>query len=198
MENYIALRNRYPNPISLDELSRICKIAKKSARYLVNNGIIPAIDTGKQTWRYQISIEDVIVYLRKRENAGSMIPRGAVSSRRNSRAISKYNGRKSYSQMIMPGEEYELVEYFSFIFADCDEVLTTTAIADMIGLNRRTVLQLAMTGVIKSIESRPMYLIPKQYLLDFVVTRRFLDSKSDSELFNRILGGFEIWKNAKS
>ena len=198
MEKYATLKNQHADFLSLDEFSRVCKIAKRSARYLVKNGIIPAIDTGKITWRYKISIDDVITYLQRREKVGSMIPPGAATSRNKTRTRSLAIQRKTYSQMVTPGREHEVAEYFNHIFADCKEVLTTNDIADMTGLYRGTVLHLAKSGAIKSIASRPKYLIPKQYLLEFVVTRRFLEAKSGSELFMRILGGFEIWKSSKS
>jgi len=63
MEKYEELKVQYPEYISLDELSRICKIAKRSALYLVEHKIIPVIDTGKKTWRYKISLDAVIRYL---------------------------------------------------------------------------------------------------------------------------------------
>jgi excisionase family DNA binding protein len=197
MDKYATLKNQYPDFLSLDELSRVCRIAKRTARYLVEHGIIPAIDTGKQTWRYKIAIDDVIAYLNHRDQLGSMIPPGAVSSRYGSRK-SKSCTRKSFSQMVKQGQEWEIAEYFKFIYVDCDDVLTTNDIADMTGLNRSTILKLAKSGQIKSLTDKPKYLIPKQFLLEFVVTRRYIEANSDSELFTKILGGFEIWKNAKS
>jgi len=196
MENYKALKTQYPEYVSLDQFYRICRIAKRSARYLIENGIIPAIDTGKRTWRYQISIDDVITYLYRREQVGSMIPPGAVTSRYKDRAAS--TTRKSFSQMVKQGQERKVAEYFKLIYADCADVLTTNDIADMTGLNRGTIMKLAKDGYIKSIADRPKYLIPKRYLLEFVVTRRFLEAKSNSELFTKVLGGFEIWKKTKS
>ena len=198
-KKYKTLLNRYPNYISLDELYKICKISKKSARYLVEHGIVPAIDTGKKTWRYKIDINNVITYLRKRVKIGNMIPPGAVTNRQKNKSHESdtFFGRKSYAQMVIPGREHEMAEYFNYIYCDCDEVLTTSKIADMTGLCRRTILQLAKNGKIKSIEQSPKYLIPKKYLIEFVVTRRFIEANSKSSLFNKLLGGFEIWKNAK-
>ena len=198
MEKYESQTQKYPEFISLDQLHRICGIAKRSAIYLIQNSIIPAIDTGKQTWRYKIALVDVIDYLRKRDQVGSMIPPGAITSRRGSGCIKKVSARKSYAAMVSPGQEPVVAEYFNYIYADCDDLLTIVQIAEMTGLDKSTVMKLTKAGHIKSIASRPKYLIPKQYLMDFVVTRRFLESKSESELFIKILGGFEIWKTAKS
>ena len=198
MEKYAALKDRYPDLLSLDELSRVCKIAKRSARYLVEHGIIPAIDTGKKTWRYQIRIDDVISYLDRREKFGSQIPPGAVSSRVNKREATQFGNRKSFSEVVTQGHEVEIAKYFNFIYANSDEVLRTADVVEMTGLDKSTVLNLLRSGHIKSLESRPTYIVPKQYLLEFVVTRRFLEAKSKSETFKKILGGFEIWITVKS
>ena len=196
MKDYTALKKQYPNPISLDEMSRVCKIAKRTARYLVEHGIIPAIDTGKITWRYQIAIDDVITYLYRRDKVGSMIPPGAVTSRYKNRTINIT--RKSFSQMITQGQEWEIAEYFKYIYAADDEILTTADVADMTGLSNNTIIKLARDGYIKALTDTPQYLFPKQYLLEFVVTPRFIEIKSNSKVFKKILGGFEIWKTAKS
>ena len=198
MQNYEELRTQYPKHISLDQLYRICKISKRSALYLIQNGIIPATETSKKTWRYKISIDDVITYLNLRDKLGSMIPPGAASSRSKSRMDGMISNRESFSQMIKKGQEWEIAEYFKYIYTDYDDVLGTAEIVEMTGLNKSTILKLLKSGRIKSLSNKPIYRIPKKYLLEFVVTRRFIEAKTKSELFKKILGGFEIWKNAKS
>ena len=48
MENdYSDLLREYPEIISADQLYRICKISKRKAKWLLDNGIIPCHDTGK-------------------------------------------------------------------------------------------------------------------------------------------------------
>jgi excisionase family DNA binding protein len=194
MNKHDDLRKQYPEHISLDQMYRICKIAKRSALYLIRHEIIPAIDTGRQTWRYKIAIEDVITYLHNRDKVGSMIPRGAATSRQR-RTVSN---RKSFSQLILPGQEWEVAEYFDYIYSEYEEVLSTADIVEMTGLHKSTVLKLLQRGQLKSIANRPTYLIPKQYLMEFVVTPRFIESMTISETFKKVLGGFEIWKTAKS
>jgi hypothetical protein len=192
---YESLREQYPANISLDQLHKICGIAKRSAKYLVDHGIIPYQDTGKQTWRYRIAIEDVITYLRRREQVGSMIPCGTATSRKGqARPMST---RKCFAQIVVIGQESEIAEYFNFIFAEYDELLTTADIVEMTGLEKSTVLKLLKKRVIKSIMTYPKYLIPKQYLLEFVITPRFINYRTNSEQFIKILGGFEIWKSVK-
>ena len=194
VKKYEDLRKEYPEYISLYQLYRICKIAKQSALYLIQHGIIPVIDTGKKTWRYKIALDDVIIYLHRREKVGNMIPCGAVKSR----ITKKVSNRKSFSQIIKPGMEWEIAEYFEYIYSEYDDVLKTSDIVEMTGLKISTVLKLLKSGQIKSLTDSPKYLIPKQYLLEFVVTPRFIESKTISETFKKVLGGFEIWRIAKS
>ena len=193
MEDYTELKSKYHDFFHLDEFSRICRIAKRSARYLVENGIVPATDTGKKTWRYKIAIDDVINYLTHRDKAGSMIPPGAVSSRRKGGANGT-DGRKTFLGLVAQGQEHKIAEYFKFIYAEYGEILTTANVAEITGLHKNTIQKLAKSGRIKWLERRPTYLIPKKYLLEFVTTRRFLESRSNSETFKKILGGYEIWR----
>ena len=189
MKKYEKLKTQYPAYVSLDQLRVICKIAKRSARYLVINGIIPSIDTGKKTWRYKISIDDVIAYLRQREQRGSMIPVGAASSHK----ITKHR-RRSFSQAVDPGQEQEVAEYFAHIYTDDPDVLATEDMAAMTGLHKKSFQRIVSEGHIKFLESSARYIIPKVYFLEFISSRRFIDAWSNSEDFIKILEGFEAWK----
>jgi len=195
-KKYGKLWDEYPVLISLDQLYRICRISKRSALYLIQNGIIPATDTGKKTWKYRIFIEDVIDYLRHRDQYGSMIPRGAASSR--TKKQKKTGDCNSFAYILYPGQVGEIAEYFEFIYADYADILSADDIADMTGLNRSTITNMLKAGHIKSLMDRPQYLIPKQYLMEFVITQKYLKAKTRSEQFAKVIGGFEIWKSAKS
>lgn len=193
-KKYDKLRDQYPDYISLNQLRQICHIAKRSAVYLISNGIIPAIDTGKKTWRYQIAIDEVIRYLRRREQWGSMIPPGAVSSR----PPKIINHRTSLSYVMMSGDEKEVYSYFEQLYTDTDDILTVPEITILTGLSNRTVLLMLRDGEIKSIDNSPRYIVPKQYLLEFVSSKRFIDIKSNSEAFQKIIDGFDKWKTTGS
>ena len=190
MKKYDKLKSQYPAYVSLDQLRVICKIAKRTARYLVVNNIIPSIDTGKKTWRYKISIDDVIAYLRQREKSGSMIPVGATSSRQTKR-------RRSFSQAVASGEEQEVVEYFEYAYTDYPDILTTDDMAVMTGLHKKSFQRILGEGHIKVLSSNPKYIIPKVYFWEFIASKRFIDAWSNSEDFIKILEGFEAWKQSR-
>ncbi len=192
MEKYDYLREEYPETISLDQLYRICNISKRSASYLIRHGVIPAEDTGRKTWRYRIALEDVIAYLYKRDRIGSMIPYGAVSSRRGLRVL-----RVTYKDLLTGENIKDLSAYFAYIYSDYPDVLTIGEIAEMTGLCSKTIFQMLKANYLKAVEKYPKCLITKKHLLEFVITPRFVGCKSNSEHFRRILGGFEKWKTAK-
>jgi len=188
MKKYEKLKTQYPAYISLEQLRVICKIAKRTSRYLIDNGIIPAIDTGRNTWRYKISIDDVIDYLRRRDREGSMIPAGATSSREPS--VSK----RSYSQVVSRGQEREVAKYFAEVYADYSDVLSTDDMAVMAGMHKKSLMRILKDGHIKVLASKPRYIVPKVYFWEFIASRRFIDAWSNSDEFIRILEGFEAWR----
>ena len=190
MKKYDKLKTKYPAYVSLEQLCVICKIAKCSARYLVTNGIIPSIDTGRKTWRYKISIDDVITYLRRREQRGSMIPVGAANSRITKR-------RRSFSQVIEPGQEQEVVEYFAHTYAEYPDVLTTQDMVTMTGLHKKSFMRILKEGHIKVLANSPRYIVPKVYFWEFIASRRFIEAWSNSDDFIRNLEGFEKWLGLK-
>lgn len=80
--HYNYLRKEYSETISMEQLYRICHISKRKARWLLEHGVIPCQDSGKQTRRFSIRLEDVICFLEQRDAGliADLIPRGIFSS----------------------------------------------------------------------------------------------------------------------
>lgn len=80
--DYSYLLAEYPEKISQDQLYRICRISKRKATWLLENGYIPCEDTGKKTRRFKIQITDVIAYLTRLEESPETLltPPGIFSS----------------------------------------------------------------------------------------------------------------------
>lgn len=80
--DYRYLRQEYPAVIWMGQCYRICRISKRTARWLLGNGVIPCEDSGKQTRRFSIRLEGVIRFL-EQQDAGLVedaIPQGIFSS----------------------------------------------------------------------------------------------------------------------
>jgi hypothetical protein len=195
MNKYQELRKRYPETVSKDQLYVICRIAKRTAKYLLDNGIIPCVDTGKKTRRYRIQLEDIITYLKERESSGnSRVPRGAVSSRKSNMPK---GSRFTFAQEIQRGQENEVREYFEYIFADFPDVLSSYEVSELTGLSRSAVLKYLKSGKLKSIRVDRLLMVPKPYMLDFITSPVFLNAASNSNSYKQVLEGFKIWKRYK-
>ena len=58
----------YPNIMSKEQFCKACHISKRTALFLLENGLIPYIDTGKRTRCYIIRKADVIAFAKKQNS----------------------------------------------------------------------------------------------------------------------------------
>ena len=58
----------YPTGMTKDQFYRVARINKQHAKYLLDSGLVPCINTGKKTRKYHIATHDVITYLCDRED----------------------------------------------------------------------------------------------------------------------------------
>jgi hypothetical protein len=138
-------------------------------------------------------MEDIIAYLKKREEQGSQIPCGAVSGK------SPGLPKTSFSRVLCMESRDDLCGYFEYIYDEFPDVVSTFDLGEMTGLSHATLLRYVKRGVIRSLRTEQRRsMIPKQYVMDFVTSPRFLNVKSNSEGFHRILGGYAIWKEQRS
>ena len=187
--NYDVLRETYPKFISKDQLRKICGISPLSSQYLIKNCIIPSINTGKKTWRYKISLEDVIAYLKAREQKGSMIPKGAVTST-DKKLI---NPVRSFASIMSKGMEKKVRAYFFYISEGYPDVLTVSGLAEISGVCRKTIMLHIKQGHIKYLKNGVSYLVPKKYALDYLSSPIYINMRHHNKTFERIWGGFQIW-----
>lgn len=191
MKKYESLKKQYPERVSLNQLYQICHISKRSARYLVQNNIIPCVENSdNKTWRYTIALDDVITYLRRREQLGSMIPRGA--------ATSKKKRKKKKLPAIHTANKEDVASYFQVVFAQCPDALTTEEISMATGLHNATVRKMITTGKLKAVSQHKKYFIPKQYFLDFVSAPEFFQSKSKSKVFQDLITNYTRWAKKRT
>ena len=192
MQKYEYLRLRYPSYyITLEEFCKINFCAKRTGRWLIEQNVLPAIDTGRKTWRYKIHIDDVITYLRRREQWGGATPKDAQMTKY-SRTTPK---RRSFSQVVTPGCESEVADYFKATYADYPDVLTTADVGTLTGLHHKSIMRIILEGQMKRLVVGRKYYVPKDYFLEFVQSSRFIDSWSNSKEFIGILEGFEKWRS---
>ena len=56
----------YPDPMGRTDFRKACRIGTRTSIYLLQSGLVPCENTGKQTRCYKIAKSDVAAYLRRR------------------------------------------------------------------------------------------------------------------------------------
>ena len=69
--------------LSKEQFYKECHISKATALWLIQSGLIPAIDTKKKTKRYLIAREDVEIFKHERERNPSKYTISETSAGRN-------------------------------------------------------------------------------------------------------------------
>ena len=122
---------------------------------------------------------------------------GAVSSRCRHKNAKRQIPRKSYAEILRIGSEEEYLEYFTYLFSDYPDVVTVPDAAEMTGMSTKAINGLISSGNIKVILYNGRNLIPKESLLEYVSSRKYCESRCNTEQFIKVLGAFEIWRKTK-
>lgn len=153
-KDYAYLRQQYPAVISCEQLSKICHISKRKAKWLLENGVVPCIDTGKKTWRFQISIDAVVDYLVKRDANSLTVaaPPGIFSS-------------KSHQKPASPVDLAALREYTQRLWRNEPDVLTVEEASRISGFSKDTIYHWIRKERLMSIRYMGRHIIPKDELI---------------------------------
>lgn len=153
-KDYTYLRQQYPAVISSEQLSKICHISKRKAKWLLENGVIPCVDTGKKTWRFQISIDAVIDYLENRDanNLTVTATPGIFSS-------------KPHKKTAAPVDLKALREYMQRLWSNEPDVLTVEEASRISGFSKNTIYHWIHKERLMSIRYMGKHIIPKDELI---------------------------------
>lgn len=159
--DYEELRREYPESISMEQMYRICHISKRKALWLLENGIIPCKDSGKQTRRFCIRLEDVIDFLRRRDAGESeeMIPSGIFSS-----GVYPVPVSKEYLDSGL------LSSTFLERWKDAPDMLTVKQAALLCGYGTTSINRWFAHGKLKGINYYGSNLVSKESLADYLAS----------------------------
>lgn len=169
-EYCLEILKKYPEYITKDQMYRICHISKKTCLFLLENKLVPNIDSGKKTRRFKIKTTDVINYLKDREinpwlykaPSGYYIEFDKPKTTDCFLNFSKYNRktiRLFYEKMLM---EYP-------------DVMNIYEVAEFTGYNKNSVIKWCNKGYLKCFNILQKYKIPKEYLLDFLISDYYIN-----------------------
>ena len=158
-----------PTIMNKEQLRAACHISKRTALYLLQSGLIPCETTGKKTRCYSIKKKDIIAFLKDREqNPTKYLPP------ENWYTYGSENSKnKPYTIRYLPNDKatkQQMEAYYNTKLAEHPDVLDVDTICKITGYNRRTVGAWCRNGKLKYIMSTPKYLIPKRFLIDFLIS----------------------------
>lgn len=176
------LRQLYPETITMEQFYQIAHISKRKARWLLENGVIPCEDSGKQTRRFKIRLDDVIEYLQK-VKSGALhvsIPSGIFVSGAASR----------------PPREYldcdELKEQFLAGWYDAPDMLTIKQASEISGYVGTSILRWVNRKQVKGVLYHERYLISKESLATFLSSKDGQDIVKRSELHQGVIAEYMV------
>ena len=168
-----ALRKKYPNGMSKEVFYKICHISKRHAQYLLESGIVPCIRCDKQTYRYLVSVTDVVIYLRQRE----------IKPEKYAMSGKARKGQGQYPLSIeIDGPMLECLEQiYQRVTAPYPDVLTISEVSEITGYCTKTLFSWCNEGKMFHLTVKSQYLVPKISLIEFLLgsTHRKISHKSD-------------------
>lgn len=162
-----------PQYLSKEQFYKKCHISKATALHLIESGLVPAIDLHRPTKRYLILSQDVDAYLLAREK--DLDKYGYTFQLQEWAEAYGVDANKWLRDMI-----HELCE-------DKPDLLLADDVANLLGYRRDTVCRWCKRKKLKSFFANGIYHIPKQYLLEFVVSAEFYSIQPKSKYHIELL-----------
>lgn len=167
---------QYPEYITKDQMYRICHISKKTCLFLLESGLVPNIDSGKKTRRFKIKTTDVIQYLHDRDDYPELYkaPDGFYMRDGCKKA-------PSFEDVFTKEDLTSMRQYYEMLLKDYPDVLNVRQVAQFTGYGESSVTKWCGKQELKNFFIRQKFKIPKEYLLDFLVSRYFIGIAVKSE-----------------
>lgn len=182
---YRYLLNEYPETVQKEQFRIICHISKRTARYLLQSGLVPCIQSGKKTRNYTIKMKDVVRYLERREIHPEKykLPPGSYSG--------TYEPKPMLPESVTTEE---LRKYYIECFRNIPDIVSTREAAELTGATASTVARWIRTEKLKGLSLVPAFIIPKVNLIDFMASNAYLNMRLKSKRFFENIEGFLSWR----
>ena len=140
----------YPNGMTKDQFYRVARINKQHAKYLLDSGLVPCINTGKKTRKYHIATHDVITYLCDREDNPEKykVPAGFYIGKN---GCSKRHPDKPAAEIIRfnftEPEKTGLYTLWENLTVGYDDLLTTPVVSELTGYSAQSIQRLSLIHI---------------------------------------------------
>ena len=162
----------YPDPMGRTDFRKACRIGTRTSIYLLQSGLVPCENTGKQTRCYKIAKADVAAYLRRRlaEPAYYTPPSGWYKNYPNHKPPAfSLNG----ALLLTDATRQRVRRWYENLLARRPDVLDAHQKARITGYASRTVSRWCTEGRLKSFPYQHSYKVPKEWLLEFLTSEDY-------------------------
>ena len=161
----------YPETISKEQFYKLCQISKNRARELLIRGVVPCQITRRATHKYVIATLDVIAYLES-------LPR--IRRKRGGAATMPRQTRSVMLTQVPPALADQLRALYDETLEPFPDVMDPRQISDAIGYADTTIIKWCSEGKIRSFILRNVRMVPKPWLIDFLLSTAFLNQPAVS------------------
>ena len=159
--DYTYLLDEYPSEISMNQLYRICHYSKRKCSWLLENGYIPCIDSGKKTHRFKIKTVDVVSYLMRLEsNSDDASPLAGLFSSK-----CKYIPKENPISAIPCSQ---ISAHLSLQWSKVFDALRVSDIIKLTGYSAKTVNRWLQNGQLKYVSTLSGRIIAKDWLIEWM------------------------------
>ena len=166
------IRAEYSDILSLADITRILKISKRKASWMLQNGYIESKNSGKKTRQYKIKIEALFEYMDKveRNDPSVQIPLGIFNTNISKERTQRISDKPTTSYIHMSLND-DFKEWLDDEWFDVPEILSISDVSRITGYATATVQRWTATRKLKSVMVEDKKLITtKVWLIDFYYT----------------------------
>ncbi|MDR1002836.1 MAG: hypothetical protein LBL82_06180 [Oscillospiraceae bacterium] len=175
MSDYSFLLKIYPKTVTKEQFYQVCHIAKKTATYYLEQGLIPCRDSGKRTRRFQIKTKDIVFFLEDRDRNPEKYylpkhydnPFLLAKERQKNKAMQE-NGTQKPWKLKPPNEVADYHVYLEKLFADYPDIITAQHILQVTGLSPAVSKGWCKRAEIRYVFSRGAYYLQKSGVIDYL------------------------------
>lgn len=143
--------------VTQEQVRQMLHVSKRKAKYLLDNGIIPCINTGKKTRQYRVKVSDIEYYMEHPYDfAVGMFPSG-----------SKHKPVKKEAVRL---DEDVVREYYLNLLSKENDMLSVQEISEVTGYSASAIYRWIERGWVDSMMFLGRHLIRKDNLYSFLIS----------------------------
>ncbi|MDE7280117.1 MAG: hypothetical protein K2N36_00045, partial [Ruminiclostridium sp.] len=149
--------------LSGDQLYKFLHISKRKMKYLLENGYIPVIDTGKKTYRYKVKKSDAEKFKERMEREKGFLVelKGRFGSCNSSTNL-------DWKYTIKDDEREEFRKFLTKLWREYPDALPAKKAAELVGISVQRVNELVRKGAVYGMCVVNVQYLSKEKFVEYV------------------------------